>query len=201
MPGATHSSLHLVLVLVPARTTRSPLERQPVSWATCGNTPSSTGTSRWYVPPSGAPSRQWDPGVDPHGASQGNEGQALHPRKADHQNASEHRTGPPPHLPLLKGWGCPQSIIPLVAPAPAGWEQPRARRGDSVALSVPVQSGFVVPFPPPSEVWAGVSPDRKGVGGTGVPPCDGGLSPCRRGSGRRISSACEDNHGSWTAQP
>lgn len=34
----------------PAQTTRSPPELLPASWETCGSTPSSTGTSRWYVP-------------------------------------------------------------------------------------------------------------------------------------------------------
>lgn len=63
--GGTQSSLHPLPA--PARTTRSPPEQQPASWATCGNTPSSTGTSRWYVPPSSVPSSAQDPGVDPKG--------------------------------------------------------------------------------------------------------------------------------------
>lgn len=34
----------------PAQTMRNPPEPLPASWETCGSTPSSTGTSRWYVP-------------------------------------------------------------------------------------------------------------------------------------------------------
>lgn len=53
----------------PARTTRSHPERRPASWATCGSIPSSTGTSRWYVPPScgvlGWSPREPGPGPSP----------------------------------------------------------------------------------------------------------------------------------------
>lgn len=69
---------------------------------------------------------------------------------------------PTPRLPLLKGWKCSQSIIPVVPPAPVGWGQPRAPCGDSVATSVPEQSGFVFTFPLPSEAQKGMSSGRKG---------------------------------------
>ena len=103
VPSGTQSSL--LPVPVPARTTRSPPEQQPASWATCGNTPSSTGTSRWYVPPPGASSSRWDPGMDPEGGSQGSRGQGLRPGKPHHPNASRRTTGPSSTPPRPEGVG------------------------------------------------------------------------------------------------
>lgn len=120
MAGGTQNSLHPVPAT--AQTTRSHPEQQPASWATCGNTPSSTGTSRWYVPPSGAPSGAQDPRVDPKGV------------KTRGFSPESHTT---PMLPSIRwaGVGTPPEHHPLVAPAPVGWGQPRAQGGASVAPS------------------------------------------------------------------
>lgn len=69
-----------------------------------------------------------------------------------------------PRLPLLKGWECLQSVVPVVASAPAGWGQPCAQCGDSVALPGLERSGFVFAFPLLSEVRAGMSRGRRGDG-------------------------------------
>ena len=107
----------------------------------------------------------WIPRVDPKGV----EARGFVLESHTTQMLPGVRRAPAPRLPLLKGWGCPQSTVPVVAPAPVGWGQPRAPRGDSVALSVPERSGFVFVFPAPSEARAGVSSGRNGDG-AGVRP-------------------------------
>lgn len=71
-------------------------------------------------------------------------------------------------VPRPEGVGCPQSIMLRVVPALVGM--------------TPGHSASVLTLPAPGEVQAGCP----GQGVT-VPVC-----PCRRGTGRRTSSACED---------
>lgn len=76
---------------------------------------------------------------------------------------------PTPRLALLKGWGRPQNIVPVVALALVGRGQPRAQCGVSVAL-LGAGGGFVFEFP----VRCGQGCPRAGkVTVLASPLCDG----------------------------
>lgn len=133
----------------PARTTRSPPELPPASWEICGSTPSSTGTSRWYVPIPEPPTAS---GGIPRESRPGDSSCRATPPKCFPSCG-----GAPLHTRFSPGVGPSHSVVPVL------W----------VAWG-----------------WCGPSePEHRGS------LCLMGLSPCRKGTGRRTSSACEDTLG------
>lgn len=140
MPCVTQNIMVFSLS-APAQTMRNPPGQQPASWATCGNTPSSTGTSRWYVPPSG---------VGAWGRAQGSHGWGLHLGNVRHPNASGHMTCPDSTPSLHVEVGMSPEHHPSGARCLKGWEHPWAQGGHSM----PGKSMFAFPVP---TSWQGVA--------------------------------------------